>query len=102
MKTRLPVHYQGHSATQGPKIDQITAGCTSVVKHDFFCRVDETIDWRHSNCISIMFSGTVLALVIVAFLVVAVLNKKCRGGSNNAAINEYSPLIGNDGQNDGN
>lgn len=98
MFTRLPVHYQGQSATQGPRIEPITAGCLRVNRQDLFCRVDETLN---TNCIVVMVTGTVLGLVILAIVVVAVFGKfkSLRG---NATTNENSPLIGNDGQNVGN
>lgn len=33
MKTREPVHYQGHSSTQGPRLDPIVSGCSKVLIH---------------------------------------------------------------------
>ncbi|XP_037049238.1 uncharacterized protein LOC119083605 isoform X2 [Bradysia coprophila] len=102
MVTRLPVHYQGHSTTQGPRIDQITAGCTKVMANDLLCQLGETIDGRRTECISVIVSGTLLGLVIVAFLLVAVLLSKRGVIGNNTSTNEHSPLIGSDGPSYGN
>lgn len=46
MKTRLPVHYQGHSSTQGPRIDPIISGCTKVAIHNFLSQVNETMNGK--------------------------------------------------------
>lgn len=100
MATRLPVHYQGQSATQGPRIDPITAGCTAILKEDSICQIDESNNSRSTECIVVIFSGTFLGLVCVAFLLVAALNYNKRRG-NNSAINDHSQLIGNDAQNYG-
>lgn len=104
MKTRMPVHYQGHSTTQGPTINpNVIAGCLKVTRHDSFCQVDETTNGRHTDCIAVIGLGTLFGLVIVAFIA-SVIFKKRRGhqAESNAGINEYSPLIDNDGQNVGN
>lgn len=100
--TRLPVHYQGASTTQGPRIDPIIAGCSTVSNRNSFCQVDETINGRRTDCLAVMVPGTLLILVIAA-CAIAVALKKCESiRVRRNAANEYSPLIGNDGQNNRN
>lgn len=101
MATRLPIHYQGHSSTQGPRIDPIIAHCTPVKCNGFFCELGESINKEDLKYIYVTFTGSLLVLVIVAFLVATVFYKKIGGGGHNTVTDEYSPLVGNDGQNYG-